>query len=101
MAENTGKPAGSFTQIMRVCVGILLILYIAKIYLRDPDYRHIEVCYLPYKISHVVWVGAWGTLFTNDIATYQKHSSDLSDMYNSCVNSVGKWTWLRSFSNHQ
>ncbi len=96
MPESSGSSRGPFGQIMVLIVLVLLVLYIAKIYLREPEYRHVEVCYLPYKVAHLVWVDAWGAVVSGDTATHLKHSRDLEVFFNSCTGVVGKQQWLRS-----
>lgn len=97
MAESSSQsPSGPFKQVVHLVMAVLVILYLAKVYLRDPEYRHIEVCYMPYKVAHLFWVGAWGAVVTDDTASLLKHSRDLTRFYNACSEEVGTWTWLRT-----
>ncbi len=57
MAE--GKASSPVRQILTLILSVTLVLYIGKIYLRTPEYRHIEVCYLPHKAAHLFWVDVW------------------------------------------
>ncbi|AGL46417.1 hypothetical protein JOY19_32965 (plasmid) [Pseudomonas aeruginosa] len=95
MAE--GKASSPVRQILTLILSVTLVLYIGKIYLRTPEYRHIEVCYLPHKAAHLFWVDVWGALVPDDTASYLKHSRDLEEFFNSCVQRTAHWTWLRSF----
>jgi len=101
MADSASSAKGPFGQILTLVGLVLLVLYLGKIYLRDPNYRHVEVCYLPYKIAHVVWVDMWGAIVTDDTATHLKHSRDLAAFFTSCTNYVGQHTWLRTLGTDQ
>uniref|UniRef100_UPI0030EE2CA2 hypothetical protein n=1 Tax=uncultured Cobetia sp. TaxID=410706 RepID=UPI0030EE2CA2 len=101
MAESSQSSSGAFRQIIALICIVLLILYVSKIYLRDPAYRHIEVCYLPYKIAHLVWVDVWGAVVAADTATHLKHSRDVSQFFSTCTTTVGKQQWLRSIGPNQ
>lgn len=101
MAEGSSSSRGAFGQVLTLISIVLLLLYLGKIYLRDPNYRHIEVCYLPYKIGHLVWVDAWGFVVTDDAKTHLKHSRDLAQMFHSCTNIVSQQTWLRTLGTDQ
>jgi hypothetical protein len=101
MAESAPSAKGPFRQILTLIGLVLTVLYLGKIYLRDPDYRHVEVCYLPYKIAHLVWVDAWGAIVTDDAATHLKHSRDLADMFHACTTHVSQQTWLRTLGTNQ
>ena len=95
MAEGS-KPTGALRQIIWWIIATTLCLYLAKVLLRAPEYRHYEVCYLPHKVAHLFWVDAWGYVVPDHNATYLKHSRDLSEFFTSCTQRVGGWTWLRS-----
>lgn len=100
MAESTrSSSSGPFSQIIKLIVLVLVLLYIVKIYLRDPAYRHVEVCYMPYKVAHLFWVDAWGAVVTDDTASLMKHSRDLSHFFQSCTDEVGTWPLLRTLGN--
>ncbi|NVL49805.1 hypothetical protein F2S72_08640 [Pseudomonas syringae pv. actinidiae] len=60
MPDSAPSQSGPLKQIIHLFLVVLVILYLAKIYLRDPNYRPVEVCYMPYKIAHLLWVDAWG-----------------------------------------
>lgn len=94
MPESKGQAKGPFKQIVTLIIAVLLVLYVAKIYLREPEYRHVEVCYLPYKVAHLFWVDAWGVVVTSDTGSLLKHSRDLNGFFKSCTNFVGKQSWL-------
>jgi hypothetical protein len=95
MADSAPRSSGPFRQILSLCFIGLMAVYITKIYLRDPNYRHVEVCYMPYKLAHRVWVDAWGGVFTDDTATLLKHSEDLSQFFESCTERLRDWSPLR------
>ncbi|KQW19818.1 MULTISPECIES: hypothetical protein [Pseudomonas] len=101
MAESAPSRSGPFRQILNLIVIGLLCLYIGKVYVRDPDYRHVEVCYMPYKVAHLFWVDAWGAVVTDDTASLMKHSRDLSRFFQSCTDEVSTWTLLRTLGNSQ
>ena len=98
MPESRGHSTGPFRQIITLLFIGILALYVTKIYLREPEYRHVEVCYLPYKLGHLVWVDTWGLFINNDTASYLKHSRDLNGFFKSCTNFVGKQSWLLKIS---
>ena len=93
MAESTSSSSsGPFSMIIKLIVLVLLCLYVAKVYLRDPAYRHVEVCYMPYKVAHLFWVDAWGAVVTDDTVSLIKHSRDLSHFFQSCRGREGgRW----------
>lgn len=97
---SEGKSSGGSRFFSLVLIALLL-LYAVKVYLRDPDYRHVEVCYLPYKIGHLVWVDLWGFVVTDDTATHLKHSRDVTSFFRGCVDTVGQQTWLRKIGTDQ
>lgn len=102
MPESSGSsPRGPVGQVVQLVAIVLVILYAAKIYLRDPQYRHIEICYMPYKVAHVVWVDAWGMLVTDDTASLLKHSRDLASFFKSCTESASSWPLLRTLGTNQ
>tara|TARA_R110002124_G_scaffold128157_23_gene288805 strand:+ start:34379 stop:34693 length:315 start_codon:yes stop_codon:yes gene_type:complete len=101
MADSTSSPAGPVRQIFLLIITVLLILYLGKIYLRDPEYRNVEVCYLPYKIAHLFWVDVWGAVVTEDTSATLKHSRDVNQFFSSCTKTVGKQEWLRTFGTNQ
>jgi hypothetical protein len=101
MADSAPAPSGPFKQILQLIIMVLVILYLGKVYVRDPEYRHVEVCYLPYKVAHLMWVDAWGAVVTDDTASLLKHSRDLANYFHVCTAEVGSWTWLRTFGNTQ
>lgn len=76
---------------------ITLILWVAKIYLRSPEQRHVEVCYLPHKVARFVWVDVWGALVPGDNSNYVKHSNDVKDSYFNCLQIAGGWEWLKKY----
>lgn len=98
MPESAPSPSGPFKQIVHLILVVLVILYLAKIYLRDPNYRAVEVCYMPYKIAHLVWVDAWGAVVTDDTASLLKHSRDLTGFFQSCTQEASTWTLLRTLA---
>jgi hypothetical protein len=99
MADSTPSRSGPFRQVINLIVLVLVSLYIIKVYLRDPEYRHVEVCYMPYKVAHLFWVDAWGAVVTDDTASLMKHSRDLSHFFHSCTEEVSTWTLLRTLGN--
>lgn len=101
MAESSSSSTGPFRQIVWLIVIVLLVLYLAKIYLRDPEYRHVEVCYLPYKVAHLFWVDVWGAVVAEDTSAILKHSRDVNGFFSSCTNTVGKQQWLRTLGTKQ
>jgi hypothetical protein len=96
MADSAPSQKGPFQQVVHLILVVLVILYLAKIYLRDPEYRHVEVCYMPYKVAHLFWVDAWGAVVTDDTASLLKHSHDLTRFFKSCTEEVSTWTLLRT-----
>jgi hypothetical protein len=96
MADSAPRHSGPFRQIVSLLFICLMAIYITKVYLRDPDYRHVEVCYMPYKLAHILWVDAWGGVFTDDTATLLKHSEDLSRFFESCTEELSNWSPLRT-----
>jgi hypothetical protein len=95
MAESGGQsPKGAFRTIVYTLVLILAVLYAGKVYIREPEYRHIEACYLPFKVGHLFWVDAWGAVVTNDTGTHLKHSRDMKSFFASCTSFMGKQSWL-------
>lgn len=96
MAESSSGASGPLRQILTLFIIVMLVLFVAKVYLRDPDFRHVEVCYLPHKAAHLLWVDAWGFIVPYDNASYLKHSRDLSEFFTSCTQRVSGWTWLRT-----
>ena len=98
MADSSSSQSGPFRQLLSAVVAVTLCIFIAKIYLRAPEYRPVEVCYLPYVVAHKVWVDAWGMVVPDDNASYLKHSRDLSNFFNSCTEQVAGWDWLRSIA---
>jgi len=99
MAESAPSHSGPLRQWIKLIVFVLACLYIAKVYLRDPEYRHVEVCYMPYKIAHLFWVDAWGAVVTDDTASLMKHSRDLTRFFHGCSEEVSTWTLLRTLGN--
>lgn len=95
MAESSSKPSGPVRQILTAFLLVMLTLYAGKVYIRAPEYRHIEACYLPHKVAHFFWVDAWGAIVPDDNASYLKHSRDLSQFFTACTERVSGWTWLR------
>jgi hypothetical protein len=100
-SSSSSSPKGPFGQVVTAISLILVVLFLAKVYLRDPEYRHVEVCYLPYKISHIFWVDVWGAIVTDDTATQLKHSRDITSFFISCTDHVGQFTWLRTMGSGQ
>ncbi|KZN20594.1 MULTISPECIES: hypothetical protein [Pseudomonas] len=96
MAEGSSSQSGPFRQLLSAVIAVTLCIYVAKIYLRAPEYRHIEACYLPYIVAHKVWVDAWGMVVPDDNASYLKHSRDLSNFFDSCSEYLAGKEWLRS-----
>jgi hypothetical protein len=96
MADSSSSQSGPVRQLLAAVVAVTLCLYVAKIYLRAPEYRHVEACYLPYIVAHKFWVDAWGLVVPDDNASYLKHSRDLSDLFNTCTHEVAGWEWLRN-----
>lgn len=96
MADSAPSQKGPFQQVVHLILVVLVILYLAKIYLRDPEYRHVEVCYMPYKVAHLFWVDAWGAVVTDDTASLLKHSHDLTRFFKSCTEEASTWTLLRT-----
>lgn len=96
MPDSAPSQSGPLKQIIHLFLVVLVILYLAKIYLRDPNYRPVEVCYMPYKIAHLLWVDAWGAVVTDDTASLLKHSRDLTRFFQSCTEEAGTWTLLRT-----
>jgi hypothetical protein len=95
MAE--GKASSPVRQILTLIILATLILWVGKIFLRTPEYRHVEVCYLPHKVGHLIWVDVWGALVPDDTASYLKHSRDLEAFFNSCIQRTSHWGFLRYF----
>lgn len=100
MAESSSQ-RGPIAHSILVVVLVVLVLFVAKIYLRAPEYRHVEVCYLPHKVFHFVWVDAWGMFVPDDSASYLSHSRDVSNFFFSCSQEASDWDWLRSVGTHQ
>lgn len=96
MADSSSSQSGPVRQILSLVIAVTFILFIVKIYLRDPEYRHIEACYLPHKVAHLFWVDIWGMVVPDDNASYLKHSRDLSVFFTECTERVAGWEWLRS-----
>lgn len=96
MADSSSSQSGPVTQILTAVIAVTLCIFVAKIYLRAPEYRHIEACYLPHKVAHLFWVDIWGMVVPDDNASYLKHSRDLSDFFTICTERVAGWEWLRS-----
>ncbi|MPQ69422.1 hypothetical protein [Pseudomonas sp. MWU12-2323] len=101
MADSSPAHRGPFRQIINLAILVLVVIYIAKIYLRDPEYRHVEVCYMPYKVAHLFWVDAWGAVVTDDTASLLKHSRDLTRFFQYCNDEVSSWTPLRMYGTPQ
>lgn len=74
---------------------VVLALYIFKIYLREPQLRYIEVCYLPHKVAGFFWVDVWGTVVPNDNVTLIKHSMDLKQFFFNCTSTTKNWDFLQ------
>ena len=101
MPDSAPAQRGPFRQIVHLVLIVLLILYAAKVYLRDPNYRHVEVCYMPYKVAHLAWGDVWGAVVTDDTASLLKHSRDLTHFFKLCTDEVSTWTLLRSPGTNQ
>ena len=101
MANSAPAHSGPVRQIINLIILVLLVIYIAKVYLRDPEYRHVEVCYMPYKVAHLFWVDAWGAVVTDDTASLLKHSRDLTSFFQSCNDEVSTWPLLRTLGTPQ
>lgn len=101
MADSAPSHHGPVRQIIKLIMLVLLVLYIAKVYLRDPEYRPVEVCYMPYKVAHLFWVDAWGAVVTDDTASLLKHSRDLTHFFQSCTDEVSTWPLLRTLGTSQ
>ena len=74
MSESAPSQSGPLKQIIHLILAVMIVLYLVKIYQRDPDYRAVEVCYLPYKVAHLFWVDAWGAVFkscTEEASTWK------------------------------
>lgn len=96
MPDSAPSQSGPFKQIIHLALAVMVVLYLAKIYIRDPEYRAVDVCFMPYKIAHLFWVDAWGAVVTDDTASLLKHSRDLTSFFHSCTEEVGTWTLLRT-----
>ena len=101
MANSAPAHSGPVRQIINLIILVLLVIYIAKVYLRDPEYRHVEVCYMPYKVAHLFWVDAWGAVVTDDTASLLKHNRDLTSFFQSCNDEVSTWPLLRTLGTPQ
>lgn len=96
MSESAPSQSGPLKQIIHLILAVMIVLYLVKIYQRDPDYRAVEVCYLPYKVAHLFWVDAWGAVVTDDTASFLKHSRDLTSIFKSCTEEASTWKLLRT-----
>lgn len=97
MAESQSGDKGPISRSIKIFSVLLLILYLGKVYLRAPEYRHIEVCYLPHKIMHFVWVDVWGAFAPSDSTSYLSHARDTRRFFFTCTTHTAGWNWLRSF----
>lgn len=94
--SSGGGSRGPVVGTIYLVIIVMLILYLSKIYIRDPDHRYIEVCYLPHKVAHVFWVDFWGLIVPSDNASLIKHSRDLEAFFYSCTKTAKGWQLLRS-----
>lgn len=93
MAENSSQNPGKSTLFWIIL--IVIALYLFKVALREPQYRHVEVCFLPHKIGHFFWVDAWGMVVPDDNRSLLKHSRDLEAFFFNCTNTTKHWSFLR------
>lgn len=98
MAESQSNDNGPIFRSIKILAIVLLILYAGKVYLRTPEYRHVEVCYLPHKIMQIAWVDVWGAFVPSDSASYLSHSRDARKFFFTCTKHTAGWDWLRSFA---
>jgi hypothetical protein len=102
MADGSGSSQrGPVATSLTLIFLTLLIIYVGKICLRAPEYRYVEVCYLPHKVAHWFWVDAWGSFVPDDNASYIKHSRDLTTFFISCTQQTAGWDWLRTIGPNQ
>lgn len=74
---------------------IVVFLYGLKIHLREPQFRHVEVCYLPHKVASLFWVDLWGAVVPDDNRSLLKHARDLEQFFFSCTSTTRNWGFLR------
>lgn len=101
MAEGGSTQRGPLAHSLLVICLVLLVIYVGKIFLRAPEYRYVEVCYLPHKVAHLFWVEAWGVFVPDDSASYIKHSRDLTTFFISCTQQTASWELLRTIGPNQ
>lgn len=101
MAEGSTTQRGPVAHSLLIIFAALLVIYVGKICLRAPEYRYVEVCYLPHKIAYLAWVNAWGVFVPDDSASYIKHSRDLTTFFISCTQQTARWDWLRTIGPNQ
>ncbi len=98
MAESDSSDKSPIASSLKIVLLVLLLIYVVKVYLRAPEYRYIEVCYLPHKLVQLVWVDIWGAFVTSDNASYLEHARDSQKFFFSCTNYTAKFNWLKSFA---
>lgn len=101
MAESSGSQRGPLAHSLFVIALVVLVLFVVKVYLRAPEYRYVEVCYLPHKVFHFAWVDAWGLFVPDDSASYLSHTRDVSKFFFSCTQQAIGWDWLRTIGTNQ
>ncbi|WP_323600996.1 hypothetical protein [Pseudomonas putida] len=103
MAESSsqGAPSGPIVKSLKIVLFVFLVLFAAKVYLRAPEYRYIEVCYFPHKVFQLAWIDSWGLFVPDDSASYLSHANDVSNFFRTCTQHAAGWDWLRTIGTHQ
>jgi len=77
---------------------VLTIVWLTKVYLREPEKRPQEVCYLPYKAYNFVYVDVfYGTFLIDEQIAMIKASKKTNRFYFNCLSTTKGWGWLKLF----
>lgn len=103
MAESSsnGSSSGPVGKSLKIVLIVMIVIYASKVYLRTPEYRYIEVCYLPHKVFQLAWIDVWGLFIPDDSTSYLSHVNDVSGFFRSCTQETAGWEWLRTIGTHQ
>lgn len=98
MNEHSPGRTGPVKQILLLIMAVTICLYVGKIFLRSPEHRAEEACYLPYLLVEFVIVQAWGAVISNDPVTYLKHARYAADFHASCLGFTQQLGFLQHLS---
>ena len=98
MSEGSSSQTGPVKQTLLLLMAIMICIYVAKVFLRSPEHRAQEVCYLPYLIVEFAIVDVWGAVVANDPVSYLKHARYAANFHSNCMALTSKWGFLQHLS---